>query len=139
MHPSKCINHTAYTHTNLIILLTNFKLVMSYPNYLNYPTFWLFGFWKLYDSVKHQSVFVLLAEYKSDKVFLHFWGKNKETPCPSHRFGCLTRHYFKQNWMNGSQSNIIQYTILELMATIVSFEWGILKKHVPPYLHIGSK
>ena len=41
--------------------------------------------------------------------------------------------------MNGSQSNIIQYTILELMATIVSFEWGILKKHVPPYLHIGSK
>ena len=61
VHPSKCINHTAYTHTNLIILLTNFKLVMSYPNYLNYPTFWLFGFWKLYDSAKHQSVFVLLV------------------------------------------------------------------------------
>ena len=65
--------HRIHTHTNLIILLTNFKLVMSYPNYLNYPTFWLFGFWKLYDSVKHESVFVLLVEYKSDKVFLHFF------------------------------------------------------------------
>ena len=59
---------------------------------------------------------------------MKYGGKNfEEKILRSHRFGYLTHYYFKQNWMNGSQSNIIQYTILELMATIVSFEWGILK------------